>query len=78
MLHEVHSKALAALFSSGEFTSLLYAEVNRSAVSEIIRSATEAHRAIAAAIVRGDGRGTAECVEQHLSDIERRMVERLA
>jgi GntR family transcriptional repressor for pyruvate dehydrogenase complex len=78
VLHEVHSKALAALFSSGEFTSLLYAEVNRSAVSEIIRSATEAHRAIAAAIVRGDGRGTAECVEQHLSDIERRMVERLA
>ena len=36
MLHEVHAKALAALFGSGEFSSLLYAEVNRAEVNEII------------------------------------------
>jgi GntR family transcriptional repressor for pyruvate dehydrogenase complex len=78
ILHEVHAKALAALFSSGEFSSLLGAEVNRSEVNAIIRSATEAHRAIAAAVVRGDVAATVEGVQSHLDDIERRMVERLA
>jgi GntR family transcriptional repressor for pyruvate dehydrogenase complex len=78
VLHEVHAKALAALFASGEFTSLLYAEVNRSEVNAIIRSATQSHRAIADAMLRGDVRATVEGVEQHLDDIERRMLERLA
>ena len=32
LLNEVHAKALAALFGSGEFASLLYAEVNRAEV----------------------------------------------
>ena len=50
VLAEVHAKALAALFGSDEFASLLYAEVNRREVEQIIRSATDAHRAIAAAI----------------------------
>ena len=40
MLNEVHAKALAALFGSGEFASLLYAEVNRREVGEIIDSST--------------------------------------
>ena len=44
LLNEVHAKALAALFGSGEFASLLYAEVNRAEVNEIIDSSTEAHR----------------------------------
>lgn len=78
MLHEVHAKALAALFGSGEFNSLLYAEVNRTEVKEIIRSATDAHRTIAAAILTGDTCSTVEAVESHLNDIERRMLERLA
>ena len=53
LLNEVHAKALAALFGSGEFESLLYAEVNRAEVIEIIDSSTEAHRAIADAVVKG-------------------------
>jgi GntR family transcriptional repressor for pyruvate dehydrogenase complex len=78
VLSEVHAKALAALFASDEFRSLLDAEVNRSEVNEIIRSATEAHRVIAAGLVLGDVRATVAAVESHLNDVERRMVERLA
>ena len=57
LLNEVHAKALAALFGSGEFASLLYAEVNRAEVDEIIdsrrprptgRSPTPSSRATAA------------------------------
>ena len=77
VLAEVHAKALAALFGSDEFASLLYAEVNRREVEQIIRSATEAHRAIAAAIARGDRRRTVAAVTDHLTDVERRMLERL-
>lgn len=77
MLHEVHAKALVALFGSGEFASLLYAEINRREVNEIIVSSTESHRAIADAIVRGQVNKTVAAVERHLADVERRMVERL-
>ena len=77
ILHEVHAKAMAALFASGEFTSLLYAEINRSEVDEIIRSATLSHRQIADAMGRGDVPGTVDGTVQHLNDIERRMLERL-
>jgi GntR family transcriptional repressor for pyruvate dehydrogenase complex len=77
LLNEVHAKALAALFGSGEFASLLYAEVNRAEVREIIRLSTEAHRAIADAVVRGHVRKAAAAVVAHLDDVERRMLERL-
>ncbi len=77
LLNEVHAKALAALFGSGEFASLLYAEVNRSEVIEIIDSSTVAHRAIADAVVRGHTRKAVAAVVAHLDDVERRMVERL-
>lgn len=77
MLNEVHAKALAALFRSGEFASLLYAEVNRAEVSLIITSSTVAHRAIAEAIVKGYARKAVTAVVAHLDDVERRMVERL-
>jgi GntR family transcriptional repressor for pyruvate dehydrogenase complex len=77
LLNEVHAKALAALFGSGEFESLLYAEVNRAEVIEIIDSSTEAHRAIADAVVKGHSRKAAAAVVAHLDDVERRMVERL-
>jgi len=77
MLNEVHAKALAALFGSGEFASLLYAEVNRREVDDIICSATAAHRAIADAVVRGNVRRTVAAVVSHLNDIEKRMLERL-
>jgi GntR family transcriptional repressor for pyruvate dehydrogenase complex len=78
VLHEVHAKAMGALFASGEFTSLLYAENNRSEVNAIIRSATSSHRVIAEALASGDVRATVEGVQQHLNDVERRMLDRLA
>ena len=78
VLHEVHAKAMAALFASKEFTSLLYAEVNRSGVNAIIRYATASHREIASALARGDVRRTVESGEEHLNDSERRMLDRRA
>jgi GntR family transcriptional repressor for pyruvate dehydrogenase complex len=77
MLNEVHSKALAALFGSGEFASLLYAEVNRAEVIDIISSASDAHQTIADALVKGHTRKAVAAVVAHLDDVERRMVERL-
>jgi GntR family transcriptional repressor for pyruvate dehydrogenase complex len=77
LLNEVHSKALASLFGSGDMASLLYAEVNRAEVGEIISSSLAAHRAIAEAVVRGHSRKAVAAVVAHLDDVERRMVERL-
>ena len=77
LLNEVHAKALSALFGSGEFASLLYAEVNRSEVIDIIESSTLAHQAIADALVKGHPRKAMAAVIAHLDDVERRMVERL-
>ena len=77
VLSELHAKALAALFGSGEFASLLYAEANRREVAQILSSAAEAHRAIALGISNGDVTATVTAVEMHLADIERRMIERL-
>ncbi|MCU1401645.1 MAG: putative GntR family transcriptional regulator [Acidimicrobiales bacterium] len=77
LLNEVHSKALAALFRSGDLASLLYAEVNRSEVHEIITSSLTAHRTIADAVVKGHTRKAVAAVVAHLDDVERRMVERL-
>ena len=77
VLTELHAKALAALFGSDEFASLLYAEPNRREVAEIIRSATEAHRAIAQGIAAGDAPATIAAVQCHLNDVEKRMIERL-
>ena len=77
MLNEVHAKALAKLFGSGELASLLYAEVNRAEVIDIINTSTVAHRAIADAVVKGHTRKAVSAVVAHLDDVERRMVERL-
>ena len=57
LLQEVHGKTLGALFDSGELASLLYAEVNRREVAEIIASSTAAHRAIADAVVARTAQG---------------------
>jgi len=77
LLHEVHAKALAKLFGSGEFSSLLYAEVNRAEVLDIIESSMAAHQSIADALVKGHTRKAVAAVVAHLDDVERRMVERL-
>lgn len=77
MLADIYSRTLAALFGSGEFASLLYAEENRDEVRAIIDSATAGHRSIAAAIADGDEAATIDAVSRHLDDVERRMLERL-
>ena len=77
LLQEVYGKTLAALFDSGELASLLYAEINRREVGEIIASSTAAHQAIADALVGGRRKPTVAAVQAHLDDVERRMIERL-
>lgn len=77
LLNEVHTKVLSALFGSADLESLLYADVNRDEVKEIITSSLEAHRAISEAIVNGHARKAVAAVVAHLDDVERRMVERL-
>jgi GntR family transcriptional regulator, transcriptional repressor for pyruvate dehydrogenase complex len=77
MLQEVYGKTLGALFDSGELASLLYAEINRREVADIIASSTAAHRAIAEALVAGRRKATIGAVQAHLDDVERRMIDRL-
>lgn len=77
LLTEVYAKALAALFGANEFDSLLYDEVNRAEVDQIICSSMAAHRAIASALVAGHTRKTVKAVIAHLDDVETRMLERL-
>lgn len=77
LLNEVHSKALSTLFGSGDLSELLYAEVNRTEVGDIITSSLAAHRAIADAVVKGHTRKAVAAVVAHLDDVERRMVEQL-
>jgi GntR family transcriptional regulator, transcriptional repressor for pyruvate dehydrogenase complex len=77
LLNEVHAKALASLFGSGELASMLYAEVNRTEVAAIITSSLTAHRAIAEAVVKCHARKASAAVVSHLDDVERRMVEQL-
>ncbi len=77
LLQEVYGKTLAALFDSGELASLLYAEINRREVGDIIASSTAAHQAIADALVAGRRKPTVTAVQAHLDDVERRMIERL-
>lgn len=77
LLTEVYAKALAALFGANDFDSLLYDEVNRAEVDQIICSSMAAHRAIAAALVAGHPRKTVKAVITHLDDVETRMLERL-
>ena len=77
LLQEVYGKILGALFDSGELASLLYAEINRLEVDDIIASSTAAHLAIAEALVAGRRKPTVAAVQAHLDDVERRMIERL-
>ncbi|HEY7627830.1 MAG TPA: FCD domain-containing protein [Ilumatobacteraceae bacterium] len=77
LLQEVYAKTLGALFESMELASLLYAEINRREVHDIIASSTTAHRAIADALVSGRRKPTVAAVQSHLDDVERRMMDRL-
>jgi GntR family transcriptional repressor for pyruvate dehydrogenase complex len=77
LLQEVYGKTLAALFDSVELASLLYAEINRREVADIIASSTAAHRAIAEALAAGRRKATVAAVQGHLDDVERRMIDQL-
>ena len=77
VLADVYSKAMASLFASAEFASLLYPEDNRREVSDIVASSSGAHVEIAKAIVAGDSARTEKAVAAHLADVEQRMIERL-
>jgi GntR family transcriptional regulator, transcriptional repressor for pyruvate dehydrogenase complex len=77
LLQEVYGKTLGALFDSGELASLLYDEINRHEVGEIIASSMAAHRAISDALVAGRRKATVSAVQAHLDDVERRMIDQL-
>lgn len=77
VLAEVYLKVLDGLFHSEQFESLLYAQPNKAAVARIVAEAGDAHRAIAAAIVRGDPVGVVGAVEEHLRQVEGRMLGQL-
>ena len=77
VLVDVYEQALASLFASEEFASLLYDENNKDEVDDIIKSSTKAHINIAAAILAGNRAMTETAVAAHLWDVEQRMLERL-
>ena len=70
-------KVLHSLFESEAFASLLFARPNRAEVSALVTSAGRQHQAIAAAIEAGDPVAVVAAAEEHLSDVEERMLKRL-
>ncbi len=77
LLTELYNKVLHSLFESEAFASLLFARPNRTEVSALIASAGRQHQAIAAAIRAGDPVAVVAAAEEHLSDVEHRMLKRL-
>tara|TARA_B110000438_G_C15700507_1_gene600854 strand:- start:1 stop:732 length:732 start_codon:yes stop_codon:yes gene_type:complete len=77
LLAELYGRVLRALFESPAFASLLYTEVNRDRVNEIIGISSEAHRDIAEAILANDEEGAAFAAADHLAEVERRMLSQL-
>ncbi|HEV8299180.1 MAG TPA: FadR/GntR family transcriptional regulator [Acidimicrobiales bacterium] len=77
LLSEVYGKVLDALFSSIEFSDLLYATTNRNEVAVIVERSGQHHLAIAQAIRGRDTAAVVAAVEHHLGDVGKRMIERL-
>jgi GntR family transcriptional repressor for pyruvate dehydrogenase complex len=77
LLSEVYGKVLDALFSSSEFSELLYASTNRDEVAVIVERSVRQHRAIASALAEGDPVQVVSALEDHLDDVGQRMIERL-
>jgi GntR family transcriptional repressor for pyruvate dehydrogenase complex len=77
LLNELYRKVLHSLFESEAFASLLFARPNRAEVSALVTSAGRQHQAIAAAIEAGDPVAVVAAAEEHLSDVEERMLKRL-
>jgi DNA-binding FadR family transcriptional regulator len=76
-LAELYGKVLESLFQSQEFDELLRARSNRKGVREIIRSATDAHRAIARGIAEGSWSDVIDAAEHHLDQVEDQMISKL-
>lgn len=74
LLIELYGKVLDQLFRSSEFDVLLESEENRVEVEEIIRSASDAHRAIGLAFGAGDAAEVHRLTEQHLDSVEHAIV----
>lgn len=77
LLAELYGRVLQALFTSPAFASLLYAEVNREEVSKIIERSAYGHREIAVAVTDGDPIRAAAAADDHLREVEERMIRRL-
>ena len=77
LLSELYGKVLDALFSSTEFSELLYASTNRNEVAVIVQRSGHQHIAIAEAMRAGEPTAVVQAVEDHLGDVGRRMIERL-
>lgn len=77
LLAEVYAKVLDALFESPVFAELLSAAPNRDEVAVIMARSGDCHRAIAAAVASGDPVSVVAATEEHLADVESRMIERL-
>jgi GntR family transcriptional repressor for pyruvate dehydrogenase complex len=77
LLAEVYAKVLDGLFECPAFAELLSAEPNRDEVAVIMARSGDEHRRIAAAVLAGDPVAVAAAVEEHLADVESRMIDRL-
>jgi GntR family transcriptional regulator, transcriptional repressor for pyruvate dehydrogenase complex len=77
LLVEMYGKVLDALFRSSEFESLLFHEANRERVDALIERSIADHAAIAKAIFDGTAVDTVAAAEQHLTNVEHRMVDDL-
>jgi GntR family transcriptional repressor for pyruvate dehydrogenase complex len=77
LLAELYGRVLRALFESPAFASLLYTQVNRSQVNEIISTSADGHRKIAEAVSARDGEAAARAAGEHLAEVERRMLNQL-
>lgn len=77
LLVELYGKVLEALFQSEDFDSLLSDAANARGVSDIVRQSSLDHLAIADALTAGDVVGTVAAAEQHLANVEERIVKDL-
>jgi GntR family transcriptional repressor for pyruvate dehydrogenase complex len=77
LLVEMYGKVLDALFRSAEFESLLYHEANRTQVDQLVARSIADHMAIAKAFVEGSAVDVVAASEQHLANVEHRMVDDL-
>lgn len=75
---ELYHKILDTLFESDAFHSLLNDPKNSRVVRKVVREAAVEHRLIAEAIAAGDGNAAAAAADEHLNQVERNMVRRMA